>query len=101
MIKTSIQEQIPAWYFARQGKPLDERLVDKAQIWVQRAKKQTRRSAEREFLGRGFDIIYRELCFGGVRLRARLSIRAKEVLIDSVMAEKARKSVERMINLKN
>ena len=34
MIKTSIQEQIPAWYFARQGKPLDERLVDKAQISV-------------------------------------------------------------------
>ena len=81
-MKTSIQEQIPAWYFARHAKYLDERLVDKSRVWVQRAKKQTKRSAEREFLGRGFDVLYRELSFGGVRLRARLSLRDKEVLID-------------------
>ena len=82
MIKTTVQEHLPAWYFARHGRPLDERLVDKAQVWVHRAERQTKRSAEREFLGRGFEFLYQELSFGGVRLRARLSLRSKEILID-------------------
>ena len=81
-MNTNVQEQMPAWYFARYGKPLEKQQVDRAFMWVEKAKKQTKRRAEREFEGRGFELIYRDLGFGGVRLRARLSIRTKQLFID-------------------
>jgi hypothetical protein len=81
-MKTSIQEQMPAWYFARYGKPLQKRMVDKAYSWVHRAKKLSRREPEREFQGRGYEVVYQELGFGGVKLRARLNTRTKELFID-------------------
>lgn len=81
-MNTVIQEQIPAWYFASYGKPLEKRQVDLANSWVRKAVRQTRRQAEREFIGRGFSIVYKELGVAGVHLRARLNIRAKELSID-------------------
>lgn len=77
-----VQEQMPAWYFSSYGKPLSKQQVDLAYSWVQRAKRQTRRQAEREFQGRGFQIVYSELSFGEVRVRARLNIRTKTLYID-------------------
>jgi hypothetical protein len=81
-MKTAIQEQMPAWYFASYGKPLEKRQVDQAFSWVHRAKRVTRRNAEREFEGRGFEVVYQELGFGGVRFRAKLDIRGKTLYID-------------------
>ena len=81
-MKTTILEQMPAWYFSSYGKPLEKRLVDKAMMWVHRATRQTRRGAEREFQGRGFRIVYQELGFAGVKLRAKLNIRNKSLYID-------------------
>lgn len=81
-MNTSVQEQMPAWFFSRYGQPLEKSLVDQAKCWVHRAKRVTRRNAEREFQGRGFKICYQDMSFGGVRLRARLSIRTKELFID-------------------
>lgn len=81
-MNTQIQEQMPAWHFARYRKPLQMRQVDQAYNWVHRALRQVRRDAEREFQGRGFQIHYRELSFGGVRMRARLNLRKKELFID-------------------
>ena len=73
---------MPAWYFARYSKPLAKEQVDVAQRWVQKALRQTRRSAEREFEGRGFEFVFQELGFAGLRIRARLNIRQKKVFID-------------------
>jgi hypothetical protein len=81
-MKTSVQEHIPAWYFARYGKPLQKSNVDRAYNWVHKAKKLSRRDPEREFRGRGYEIVYQELGFGGVRLRARLNTVTKELFID-------------------
>lgn len=81
-MKTSVQEQMPAWYFSRYGKPLEKQQVDLALMWVHKALRQTRRNAEREFEGRGFQVIYRELGFGGVRIRARLDVTGKALYID-------------------
>ena len=78
----TIQEQMPAWQFARCRKVLSKQDVDQAYSWVHRAMRQTRRSAEREFQGRGFQIVYSELSFGEVRMRARLNIRSKTLFID-------------------
>ena len=82
MMKTTIQEQMPAWYFARYGRPLQKCDVDQAMCWAQRALRQSRRDPEREFQGRGFAVRYQELSFGGVRVRARLSVRTKELFLD-------------------
>ena len=81
-MKTSIQEQMPAWYFARYGKPLQKCDVDRACNWAHRAKKLSRRDPEREFHGRGYQVVYQELGFGGIRLRARLNTRTKQLFLD-------------------
>ena len=81
-MKTAVQEQMPAWYFSRYGKPLEKGQVDLAYMWVYRAQRQTRRCADREFEGRGFEIVYQELSFGGIRLRAKLDLRGKQLIID-------------------
>lgn len=73
---------MPAWHFARYGKPLAKQQVDLACNWVQKALRQTKRSAEREFEGRGFEFIFQELGSGDLRIRARLNIRQKKVFID-------------------
>ncbi|MFA5505873.1 MAG: hypothetical protein WC314_09405 [Vulcanimicrobiota bacterium] len=82
MIKTSVQEQMPAWHFSRYGRPLQEYDVGQAYCWAERARKQIRRDPEREFEGRGYRIVYQELSFGGVRIRARLNNRTKELFLD-------------------
>jgi len=81
-MKTAVIEQMPAWYYARTGRYVTESQVDEALCWVEKAKKQTRRPAEREFEGRGFQVLYQPLGLGGVRLRARLCLRSKQLLID-------------------
>ena len=84
----SVQEQLPAWYFARHGRFPNKVDVDAAADWVGKALRSTRRSMEREFEGRGFAIRTADLSWpawsGGraVRLRAKLSLRGKELLID-------------------
>ena len=81
-MKTSVEEQLPAWYFARTGRVLQKREVDQACCWVQRARRLTRRTAEREFEGRGFQIVYQELSFAGVTIRAKLNLRSRQVFLD-------------------
>jgi hypothetical protein len=81
-MKTSILEQMPAWHFARTGRPLEKKQVDQAVCWVERAKRQTRRPAERELEGRGFEVLYQPLGIGGLRLRAKLNLRTKQLFID-------------------
>lgn len=81
-MNTAIQEQMPAWYFAFYGKPLQKRFVDTAYNWVYKARRLTRRDIEREFQGRGFRVNYQSLSFAGVRMRARLNLRGKELFID-------------------
>lgn len=83
----TVQEQLPAWYFARYGRPPHKADVDAAEDWVAKALRMTRRSSEREFEGRGFVIRVADLSWpqlGGpkVRLRARLNLRSKELLLD-------------------
>lgn len=79
---TTIQEQMPAWYFARYGKPLVDHDVSQALCWVERARRQLRRSVEREFEGRGFEVVFQELTFGGVRVRAQLNLKARKIFLD-------------------
>lgn len=79
---TTIQEQMPAWYFACYGKPLVDHDVSQALCWVERARRQLRRSVEREFEGRGFEIVFQELTFAGVRVRAQLNLKARKIFID-------------------
>lgn len=81
-MRTTIQEQMPAWYFARYRRPLVNRDLDQALCWAERACRQLRRSAEREFEGRGIEIAFQDLTFGGVRVRARLNLKAGKVYID-------------------
>lgn len=81
-MKTSVQEQMPAWYFARRGKPLQKRDVERAYTWVHKARKLSRRDPEREFKGRGYEIVFQELGFGGVKLRARLNTTTKQLFLD-------------------
>jgi hypothetical protein len=80
----TVQEQLPAWYFARYGKPPHKVDVDRAQDWVHKAMRQTRRPVEREFEGRGFQIRTADLSWpaGRVRMRARLNLRQKELVLD-------------------
>ncbi len=84
----SVQEQIPAWHLARYGRFPHKVDVDTAYDWVGRALRSTRRSVEREFEGRGFTVTVADLSWPGwdggrgVRLRARLSLRSKELLLD-------------------
>ena len=84
----SVQEQLPAWYLARHGRFPNKVDVDAAFDWAGKALRSTRRSMEREFEGRGFTVREADLRWpawsGGraVRLRAKLSIRGKELLID-------------------
>lgn len=92
----SVQEQLPAWYLARNGRFPHKVDVDSAFDWAGRALRSTRRSMEREFEGRGFVIREADLSWpawsggGGVRLRAKLSVRGKEVLIDPKGEEQMR-----------
>lgn len=79
-----VQEQVPAWHFARYGKPLQMVDLSRAGPWVHRAMRQTKRSVEREFLGRGFAIGVADLSFGKVRYRARLNIHRKLLVLDSL-----------------
>lgn len=83
----TVQEQLPAWYFARYGRPPYKADVDTAEDWVAKALRMTRRSVEREFEGRGFTVRVADLSWpqlGGqrVRLRAKLNVRDKELLLD-------------------
>ena len=84
----SVQEQIPAWYLTRYGRFPHKVDVDSAYDWVGRALRSTRRSVEREFEGRGYTVAIADLSWPGwnggrgVRLRARLSLRSKELLLD-------------------
>lgn len=81
-MNTAVQEQMPAWYFSRYGRALEKQQVDLAWMWVHKAKRKTRRRAEREFHGRGFRIVYQELGFGKIRVRAKLDIMGKTLYID-------------------
>lgn len=81
-MNTTVEEQLPAWYFARYGRVPEKREVDLACCWVQRARRFTRRNAEREFEGRGFRVVYQELSVAGVWVRAKLNLRAKKVFVD-------------------
>jgi hypothetical protein len=104
----TVQEQLPAWYFARYGRPPHKVDVDCAQDWVHRALRSTKRSVEREFEGRGYVVRVADLSwpragvsalgFGyppartagptafreaaPVRLRAKLNMRSKELILD-------------------
>ena len=83
-----VQEQLPAWYFARYGRSPRKVDIDRAYDWVQRALRLTKRSMEREFEGRGFTIRIQDLSWpvrgkgSCVRLRARLNLRTKELVLD-------------------
>lgn len=94
----TVQEQLPAWYFARYGKPPYKVDVDRAEDWVQKALRQSRRSVEREFEGRGFVIKVGDLSWpaGRVRLRARLNLRQKELHLDSRAEADLHGELERM-----
>jgi hypothetical protein len=81
-MNTTVEEQIPAWYFARYGRAPEKREIDLACNWVHMARRQTRRNAEREFRGRGYSLNYQELTFGGTRVRAKLDVRNRTVFID-------------------
>jgi hypothetical protein len=84
----TVQEQLPAWYFARYGRPPHKADVDRAEDWVQKALRSTKRSVEREFEGRGYAIRVADLSWPQigattqVRLRARLNLRSKELILD-------------------
>lgn len=79
----TVQEQLPAWYFARYGRPPHKVEVDQAADWVHRALRMTKRHPEREFEGRGFTIRVADLSWGAsVRLRAKLNLRSKELIFD-------------------
>lgn len=84
MVVVPVQEQIPAWHFARYGKPLQKADLDRAAPWVHRALRRTKREVEREFLGRGYAICVDDLSFGKVRYRARLNTYRKVLVIDSL-----------------
>lgn len=80
-----VQEQLPGWYFARYGRPPHKIDVDRAEDWVQKAVRMTRRPVEREFEGRGYAVRAADLSWPGsnsIRLRARLNLRAKELVLD-------------------
>lgn len=82
-MRVPVQEQLPAWYFARYGRPPHKADVDAAEDWALRAKRQTRRSVERELEGRGIRITVADLSWQGrVVLRARLNLRSKELCLD-------------------
>lgn len=79
----TVQEQLPAWYFARYGRAPHKVEVDQAMDWVHKALRMTKRNPEREFEGRGFTMQVADLSWGGsVRLRARLNLRSKELILD-------------------
>jgi hypothetical protein len=83
----AVLEQLPAWYFARYGRPPCKEEIDSAQDWVEKALRQSKRSVEREFEGRGFSIRVADLSWPqaggrGARLRARLNLRGKELILD-------------------
>ena len=80
----TVQEQLPAWYFARYGRPPHKVQVDQAEDWVQKAIRMTKRHPEREFEGRGFIVRTADLSWGAkVRLRAKLNLRGQELILDS------------------
>ena len=79
----TVQEQLPAWYFARYGRCPNKVDVDQAEDWVQKAIRLTKRQPEREFEGRGIIVRTADLSWGGkVRLRAKLNLRSKELILD-------------------
>lgn len=85
----TVQEQLPAWYFARFGRSPYKADVERAYDWAQKAVRLTKRPVEREFEGRGFTIQVGDLSWpqaGGrgyaVRLRAKLNLRTKELVLD-------------------
>ncbi len=83
----TVQEQLPAWYFARYGRPSNKVDVDAAEDWALKAVRMTKRSIEREFQGRGFVVRVADLTWPqgrgvSVRLRARLNLRNKELILD-------------------
>lgn len=87
-MNVSVQEQLPAWYYARYRRAPAKVDISRAMDWAEKAIRQTRRSPERELEGRGFIIRTADLSWplaeGTVRLRARLNLRSKEVMLDSL-----------------
>lgn len=97
----SVQEQIPAWYFACYGRPPHKVDIDRAQDWVQKALRMTRRPAVRELEGRGFSVRTGDLSWprpggGVIRLRAKLNLRGKELIVDPQAEVDLQQSLERM-----
>lgn len=95
-----ILEQLPAWYYARYGHPPRKVDVDSALNWADRALRQIRRPAQREFEGRGFTIRVTDLSWptpmASGRIRARLNLRLKELLIDSLAEADIHQSLEHL-----
>lgn len=83
----TVQEQLPAWYFARYGRPPHKADVDRAEDWVQKALRMTKRNVYREFEGRGFSVRVADLSWPlgngrWARLRGKLNLRSKELILD-------------------